>query len=63
MRFYISLPAPLVDRLRDQAQKAHRPPRHHAEWLLMQALCGQPDQREKVEVSDEEVAVTEIDSE
>ena len=41
MRFFIEIPAAFVDRLRDQARAVHRPPRYHAEWLLMQALQGQ----------------------
>jgi hypothetical protein len=41
MRFFVEIPAAFVDRLRDQARAVHRPPRYHAEWLLMQALQGQ----------------------
>ncbi len=41
MRFFIDLPAPFVDKLRDQARIAHRPPRYHAEWLVIQALQDQ----------------------
>jgi hypothetical protein len=39
MRIYIELPNRLLARLQDEARRAHRPPKHHLEWLLMQALA------------------------
>jgi predicted transcriptional regulator len=38
MRVSIDLPDPLIERLRDLAAQAHRPPRYQLEWLVMQAL-------------------------
>ena len=43
MRFYVQLPTLLIERLKDQAQKAHRPPRHHAEWIITRALQESSD--------------------
>jgi hypothetical protein len=41
MRFFIEIPDVVADKLRDQARAAHRPPRYHAGWLLIQALQEQ----------------------
>ena len=40
MKFMISLPDPLFERLRTQAEASHRVPRQQAEWLLTKVLRG-----------------------
>lgn len=43
MRFMLELPTTAAELLREQAAAAHRPPKYHAEWLLIQALQAQRD--------------------
>ena len=44
MKFFVEIPEAYGRKLHDQARAARRPPRSHAEWLLMQALDAEARQ-------------------
>jgi hypothetical protein len=60
MRVSVDIPEDLIGALQDQARAAHRPPRYHLEWLIVQALQEQPDGERHVHIiqKDQQQAVT-----